>query len=158
MSAMPSIHASCVLVGARAVLVRGASGSGKSRLVHDLIEAGWRGEVSFTRLVADDRTLVEAINGRLLARPAPALAGLLELRHIGIRELPFEPAALVGLVVDLDSEAERLPKAPNEVTEIDGICLPLLTVPGGNSAFSLILAKLATSSMAALPRDLLAEK
>ena len=88
----PSIHASCVLVGAGAVLIRGASGAGKSRLAHDLIEAGSRGDVAFARLVADDRTLVEAVNGRLLARPAPALTGLLELRHIGIRAMPFEPA------------------------------------------------------------------
>ena len=35
-----SIHASAVLVGDRAVLVRGPSGSGKSRLVFDLILVG----------------------------------------------------------------------------------------------------------------------
>ena len=158
MPAMPSIHASCVLVGARAVLVRGASGSGKSRLVHDLIEAGRRGEASFTRLVADDRTLVEAAHGRLLARPVPALAGLLELRHIGLRKMPFEPAALVGLVVNLDREAERLPEAVRELTEIEGISLPLLTVPGENNVFRLVLAKLAAPGIADDPRNLLAER
>ena len=158
MPAMPSIHASCVLVGARAVLVRGASGSGKSRLVHELIEAGRRGEVPFTRLVADDRTLVEATHGRLLARPVPALAGLLELRHIGLREMPFEPAALVGLVINLDPKAERLPEAADEFAEIEGISLPLVTVPGGNNVFPLILAKLAEPGIAGHFRDSLAER
>jgi len=63
---MPStIHASAVLVGARAVLIRGPSGSGKSRLAFDLISAAG-GPMRFARLVADDRAELEAAGGRLL--------------------------------------------------------------------------------------------
>jgi serine kinase of HPr protein (carbohydrate metabolism regulator) len=154
----PSIHASCVLAGATAVLIRGASGSGKSRLAHDLIEAGRRGDIPFARLVSDDRTLLEAVNGRLLARPVAALAGLLELRHIGIRELPYEPVAVVTLVVDLGPDGDRLPEPANQFTEIAGIRLPLLKVPSGEGVFTLILAELMVLKAGYGQRNPLAEK
>ena len=64
----------------------------------------------FARLVGDDRIALAAAHGRLLARPAQALAGLIEVRGLGIRRLAHEPVAVVGLVVDLAGpEAERLP-------------------------------------------------
>jgi len=152
----PSIHASCVLVGATAVLIRGASGTGKSRLAHDLIEAGRRGDTPFARLVSDDRTLLEPLNGRLLARPAPVLHGLLELRHLGIKTMPFEPAAVVGLVVDLTADAERLPET--RFAEVAGIRLPRLEVPEKERVFPLILAELEALRAAREARILLAEK
>ena len=60
MTVAASIHASAVLVGARAVLIRGRSGSGKSRLALELLQSGGGGHLPFARLVSDDRTLVEA--------------------------------------------------------------------------------------------------
>ncbi len=106
---MTTIHASAVLVGARAVLIRGAAGSGKSSLALALISAGENGTFKFARLVGDDRVHVEAAHGRLLVRPHATLAGLIEVRGLGIRRLPFEPLAVVGLVVDLGADSERLP-------------------------------------------------
>jgi len=110
-----TIHASAVLVGAKAALIRGPAGSGKSQLVWQLIEAamhGGLGALPFARLVADDRALVQACGGRLVVRPAAELAGLLEIRGLGIRRLPYEPVAAVGLVVDLAAaDAERYPAA-----------------------------------------------
>jgi serine kinase of HPr protein (carbohydrate metabolism regulator) len=153
----PSIHASCVLVGATAVLIRGASGSGKSRLVYDLIEAGRRGDIPFARLVSDDRTLVEAVKGRLLARPVAALMGLLELRHIGIRKIPYEPVAVVTLVVDLGPDGDRLPEPASQFTEIAGIRLPLLKIPSGEGVFTLILAELTALKAGYGQRNPLAE-
>src|SRR3954463_9773032 len=99
--ARPTIHASAVLVGARAVLIQGPSGSGKSRLALALLEAAETRTLPFARLVADDRAEIEATHGRLLVRPAPALAGLVEVRGLGIRRVPYEPVAAVGLIVDL---------------------------------------------------------
>ena len=64
-----TVHASAVLVGARAVLIRGPSGAGKSRLALDLIEAARAGALLFARLVGDDRVHLEPIGGRLLVRP-----------------------------------------------------------------------------------------
>src|SRR5437764_771555 len=121
-----SIHASAVLVGARAVLIRGASGSGKSTLAFALVRAG--STLPFTRLVGDDRVHVEAAHGRLLVRPAATLQGLIEIHGLGIRRLPFEPVAVVGLVVDLGAPPERLPGPESAVAELAGITLPRLAV------------------------------
>jgi HPr kinase/phosphorylase len=141
---MPSatIHASAVLVGARAVLIRGPSGSGKSRLAFELIQAASNGPLRFARLVGDDRVHVEAAHGRLVVRPAAALAGLIEVRGVGIRKLPYEPCALVGLVVDLGAEAERLPQADQQRTELEGIGLARLAVAAGEPALPAVLSLL----------------
>ena len=82
MSEQPTIHASAVLVGRTAALIRGPSGAGKSRLAWDLIQAAAQGALPFARLVADDRAYVEARNGALLVRPAEALAGLIEVHGL----------------------------------------------------------------------------
>jgi HPr kinase/phosphorylase len=138
----PTIHASAVLVGARAVLIRGPSGSGKSRLALELIQAARGGALRFARLVGDDRVHIEAANSRLLVRPAPTLAGLLEVRGVGIVKLPHEPSAVVGLVVDLGAEAERLPVAAQQRTELEGVALARLAVAAGAAALPAVLALL----------------
>ena len=138
MTTGPTIHASAVLVGARAVLIQGPSGSGKSRLALTLLQTA-----PFARLVADDRAHVEARHGRLLVRPAEAIAGLLEVRGLGIRRLAFEPVAVVGLVVELgDSGAERLPDTDAMRTTIAGVRLPRLAVAPGVDPLPTVLAAL----------------
>ncbi|MEA2985330.1 MAG: hypothetical protein QOD94_1584 [Alphaproteobacteria bacterium] len=141
----PSIHACAVLVGAKAVLIRGPSGSGKSQLALALLQAAQAGRLPFVRLVADDRAHVEAVNGRLLVRPASALKGLLELRGSGIRTLEAEPVAVIGCVVDLAAEdATRLPERHAQEAVIEGIRLPRLAVASGQEALPLVLALLHT--------------
>jgi len=125
------------------VLIRGPSGSGKSRLALELIQAARGGTLRFARLVGDDRVHVEAAHGRLLVRPAAALAGMIELRGAGILQLPYEPSAVVGLVVDLAAAtAERLPAAPQSRTELEGISLARLAVAVGEPALPALLAHL----------------
>ena len=105
-----SVHASAVLVDNRAVLIRGPSGSGKSQLAFDLILAGRAGQIPKAVLIGDDRVHLQASNGQLLVRPARELAGLIEIRGLGIRGCEFASQAPVGLVVDLCADdAERLP-------------------------------------------------
>jgi HPr kinase/phosphorylase len=140
-----SIHASAVLVGARAILIRGASGAGKSRLALELIQSARDGSLPFARLVGDDRVHVEPAGGRLLVRPAEALAGLLEVRGIGIVRLPYEPNAVVGLVVDLDSHVERLPAPVDAETVLEGVKLPRLAVAAGATALPTVLVRLTSS-------------
>jgi serine kinase of HPr protein (carbohydrate metabolism regulator) len=143
-----TIHASAVLIGARAALIRGPSGSGKSRLALALLQAADRGALRFARLVADDRCHVDAAHGRLLVRPAPALAGLLEVRGLGLRRVPHEPLAVAGLVVDLGvATAERMPAPSSLWTEIAGIRLPRLAVAVGEDALALLLAHGTTEGM-----------
>jgi serine kinase of HPr protein (carbohydrate metabolism regulator) len=142
----PTIHASAVLLGSHAALIRGPSGSGKSRLALALLQAAGRGALPFARLVADDRADVEARNGRLLVRPAPALAGLIEVRGLGIRQVPHEPMAVVGIVVDLAAaDAARLPETASQTCEIERITLPRLPVAAGLDALPLVLSYLQTA-------------
>jgi len=141
----PTIHASAVLIGAKAVLIRGPSGSGKSRLAWDLLCAAAQGGLPFARLVTDDRAHVEAQSGRLLVRPPPALAGMVEIHGLGIRRAQFEPVAAVGLVVDLGAaDGARLPEPGTGKTSIAGITLPRLAVAAGMAALPLVLATLGT--------------
>jgi HPr kinase/phosphorylase len=138
-------HASAVLVGARAVLIRGPAGAGKSRLALALIQAADGGLLTFARLVGDDRIELAACHGRIVARPAPALAGLIEVRGLGIRRLDHEPVAVVGLVVDVGVvEAERLPGAAEQEVEVAGIILPRLPFRSGFDPVPAVLARLLT--------------
>jgi serine kinase of HPr protein (carbohydrate metabolism regulator) len=99
------------------------------------------GGLPFARLVADDRVFLETSAGRLLARPPEALAGLIEIRGLGIRGLPHEPVATVGLVVDLAApDGSRYPTAGVEQTIIGGIALPRLAVAPDMQPFPLVLA------------------
>lgn len=137
-----TVHASAVLAGTRAVLICGPSGTGKSRLALALIEAARAGILPFAKLVGDDRVYLSAAAGRLLVRPAPALAGLIEMRGIGIVRVDHEPCAVVGIVVDLGGRAERLPQAGQRQVTIEGITLPRLAVAAGEDALSPLVALL----------------
>ena len=80
---MATIHATAVLVGARAVLIQGPPGSGKSGLALALLQAEQGRALPFACLVGDDRVHVEPVHGRLLVRPAAPLAGQIEVRGVG---------------------------------------------------------------------------
>ena len=146
-----TIHASAVLLGtirfgAKAALIRGPAGAGKSRLVLALLQAAAQGALPFARLVADDRAYIESRSGRLLVRPAEPLAGLLEIRGLGIQRLAYEPVAAVGLVVDLAADAaQRLPDPAGQQTTLAGVRVPLLTVPKGLGPLPLLLVYLGSA-------------
>jgi serine kinase of HPr protein (carbohydrate metabolism regulator) len=143
-----SVHASAVLVEGRAVLIRGPSGAGKSRLAFDLILAGRAGQIAPTALIGDDRVHLRASQGRLMVRPARELAGLIEIRGLGIRRCDFAAEGVVGLVVDLGAEdAERLPPPETLLTNIDGVGLPRIPVGPGYAALPLIVAALTTTGL-----------
>jgi HPr kinase/phosphorylase len=145
-----TVHASAVLVGARAVLIRGPSGSGKSRLAWALIAAGQTQLLPFTRLIADDRVELETCNGRLLVRPPDTLAGLLEVRGLGIRRVPHEPVAVVARVVDLAAaDVQRMPTPTERETMIAGIALSRLPVASGEDPMPLVMALLGSPEGAA---------
>ena len=148
-----SVHASAVLVDNRAVLIRGASGAGKSRLAWDLILAGRAGQIPPTLLVGDDRVHLDAIDGQLVARPARELAGLIEIRGLGIRRCDFAPEAVVGLVVDLGAaDAERLPPPEALETEIYGIKIPRIPVGMDFAALPMAIAALTMTASSSCTR------
>ena len=142
-----TVHASAVRVGDRAVLIRGPSGSGKSRLAFDLILAGRSGQIPPAILVGDDRVHLDTSGGNLVVRPAVELAGLIEIRGLGIRRIDHAGEAVVGLVVDLAAaDAERLPAAEALTTIVDGVEIPRIPVNLRGSPMPLIAAALTTTA------------
>ncbi|HEY1932478.1 MAG TPA: HPr kinase/phosphatase C-terminal domain-containing protein [Acetobacteraceae bacterium] len=107
MQARRQVHGSCVSRDGDGVLLTGPPGSGKSDLALRLLRHG------FT-LVADDRVDIEAG----IATPPAPLAGLLEVRGLGIVRLPSAPSARLALAVQLDGNPERLP-APARDKDLD---------------------------------------
>lgn len=142
------VHATCVELAGIGVLLRGPSGSGKSDLALRLIDAG-------ARLVADDRVDITRGNGRVYASPPAALAGLMELRGVGILRVPAVARARVGLVIDLVRPAE-VPRLPERQTvDLDGIPVPaLMLAPCAPSA----AAKVRLAARAAAADILFAEE
>ncbi|ABQ39233.1 MULTISPECIES: HPr kinase/phosphorylase [Bradyrhizobium] len=141
-----TVHASAVKIGESAVLIRGPSGSGKSRLAFDLILAGRTGQIPPAVLVGDDRVHLATRDGEMWVHPAPALAGLIEIRGLGIRRCDFVSEARIGLVVDLMAEdAERLPPRSALLLHENGIELPRIPVGAGHSPLPLVVAALLTT-------------
>ena len=152
---MPAVHASAVRVGDRAVLIRGPSGAGKSRLAFDLILAGRAGQIPPAVLVGDDRVHLEVRGGQLVAWPAHELAGLIEVRGLGIFRCEFAPEAVVGLVVDLAAaDAERLPPPEALGTQIYGINLPRIPASVGHAPLPLVIAALTMTAISSSPRPM----
>lgn len=139
MTLAPTVHATCVVVGAAGVLIRGAPGAGKSSLALELIDAARR-DGGYAALVADDRVRLEQISGRLLATCPEALASLIEIRGVGIREAPHLPAAVIRLLVDMEPEPVRMPDEDAATDRVEGVALPRLAV-AERSPLAVVLAR-----------------
>lgn len=117
-----TLHASCVAIGGRAVLIEGRSGSGKSDLALRLIDRG-------AFLVSDDQVIVRRDGTRALATPPETIAGRLEVRGVGIVALPAERDVPVALIVTLvETEIERMPIETTRA--VAGIELPVISLRG----------------------------
>ena len=116
---METVHASCVAIDGRAVLILGGSGAGKSDLALRLLDRGGS-------LVSDDYVDLTAADGRLLASPPARIAGKLEVRGVGIVERPFTGEVPVALAIDLEGRPERLPDPAAQA--FCGLSIPLLTL------------------------------
>jgi serine kinase of HPr protein (carbohydrate metabolism regulator) len=116
-----TLHASCVSIGGRAVLISGRSGSGKSDLALRLIDRG-------ARLVSDDYTIVRRNEEALVAEAPETIAGKIEVRGVGIVEMDSDPSVPVALVVDLDSAPERMPTAGDIL--VAGCTVPRIALAG----------------------------
>lgn len=110
------LHASCVALNGRGLLITGASGSGKSGLALALMSHG-------ATLVADDRVIVRRRGGALLAEPPAPIRGLIEARGVGLlRAAVAAPVRLFAVVAMDRTETERLP--PGREATILGAALP----------------------------------
>lgn len=116
-----TIHASCVAIGDRAVLIEGASGAGKSDLALRLIDRG-------ARLVSDDYTMLVRKDGKLVARPPANLAGKMEIRGIGIVEVDHVEDVVVGMLVAIVPQPPRMPEG-GRIRSIAGVKLREIALP-----------------------------
>lgn len=114
------LHASTVAIQGRAVLIEGRSGSGKSDLALRLIDRG-------AALVSDDYTLVKHKGDGLAAYAAPNIAGKIEIRGLGIIEMPHVDEQPVHLVVTLAEQIIRMPAEETHRT-IAGRHVPSVTL------------------------------
>lgn len=98
------VHATTVALQGQGVLLQGPSGAGKSDLALRLQEVG-------AVLVADDQTILTVTEQGLVAAPPPSIAGLIEVRGVGLVQVPYRCSAPVRLVVRLvpPDAVERLP-------------------------------------------------
>lgn len=113
-------QAACVSIGERGVLIEGPPGSGKSSLVLCLVDRG-------ARFVGDDGILLRRDKQRLLASPHPRIRGLIEVRNLGLLELPCLDQVPVSLLIQLDEHAPRYIEEA-ETVEIEGIAIPTLRI------------------------------
>lgn len=114
------VQASCVAVNGHAILIFGPPGSGKSSLALALMD---RGAV----LIGDDGVIITAREGRLHASPPPHIAGLIEVRNVGLLTRPVASSAPLALALRLDPAAVRLPDGP-EHAAFEGIDLPCIAL------------------------------
>ena len=115
----PTVHATAVALGNRAVLLIGPSGSGKSDLALRLIDRG-------ARLIADDRAVLTRHGDGVLAAPPATIAGLLEVRGVGIVAVPHVAGVPVALVVDLGGPPARLPVPATR--DVGGVAVPVVAL------------------------------
>ncbi len=123
-----NLHATTIALGDWAVALLGPPGAGKSDLALRMIDQG-------AVLVSDDQTLLQVSDGRLVARPPESIAGKLEVRGLGIVEMPHRPSAPLALLAELrpQSEIERLPEPRRR--RLQGVDLPVIALdPHGISA------------------------
>lgn len=111
-------QAGCVAIDGRGLLIEGAPGTGKSSLALALIDRG-------ARLVGDDGVLLSVRDGHLIAAPHPNISGRIEVRNVGLLEMPVSEPVFVALVVILDPEAPRFVEKA-EAVERAGVTLPML--------------------------------
>lgn len=116
-----TLHASCVAIGGRAVLLHGRSGSGKSDLALRLIDRG-------ARLVSDDYTVVRRVGSGLVASAPANIAGRIEVRGIGIVPMDAVESAPVALMAVLDELVERMPDDQPATRPVAGLPLPVIAL------------------------------
>src|SRR5262249_36980093 len=114
-----TVHASCIALGERAILLTGPSGSGKSDLALRLLDRG-------AILVSDDYTVLTARGDALIATAPATIAGRIEVRGVGLVEIGHESGFPVSLIVDLAAAPERMPIGASRT--IAGVAIPVVAI------------------------------
>ncbi|KZL20470.1 HPr kinase/phosphorylase [Pseudovibrio axinellae] len=136
-----AVHATCLVVGTKGILIRGPSGTGKTALALELLQRA-QANGRYAALVADDRVFIAEKNGRLVATCPDTIRGRAELRGYGVIEVPSVETAVVHLVLDLESrdQIDRLPDEQALTCEICVVKLIRQPVPKDDHLAALRLA------------------
>jgi HPr kinase/phosphorylase len=136
-----NLHATAVVHGESGILILGPSGSGKSALALALM-ARASSTGAFSALIGDDRIFVNQAHGRLIARGAANMAGVIERRTAGLITVRYEPAAVVRLVVELCERGRRWPRMPEDDAGliVGEVTLPRLALDSDLSVWDQALA------------------
>ena len=123
------LHGTCVALGDRAVLLRGASGAGKSDLAYRFLKLPIEYSGEALHLIADDQVGLARLGNAIRVSPPATIAGRLELRNIGIVEMPYLTDVELGFIVDLRAQSEiaRLPDW-TKTEEILGLPIPIIAL------------------------------
>jgi serine kinase of HPr protein (carbohydrate metabolism regulator) len=115
------VHATAIAIEGDAILLRGPPGAGKSDLALRLIDGG-------ARLVADDQALLRRADNQVFVRAPAEIAGLIEVRGVGILRVDLISEAPIALVADLvpSTQMERIPD--NRFEKVLGLAIPLITL------------------------------
>ena len=138
------LHATAIAIGGRAALIRGPSGSGKSDLALRCLGIHASSLLPEpAMLVADDQVILTRSGGEVHAEPPQNIRGKLEVRGLGIIDVPDCDTARLVLVVDLvpSGAYERIPD-PGRMVTILGLNVPLIEIAPfeGSAALKLLLA------------------
>jgi len=117
-----ALHATAVEIDGQAILLTGASASGKSDLALRLIDRG-------ARLVGDDAVHCLESGGVLQVKGATPLSGRLEVRGIGIFEMDAAEQSPLRLIVELGGDGVRHPESW-PLREVAGWSVPVLRMNG----------------------------
>ncbi len=121
-----TIHVSSVAIDGRAVLIGGRSGSGKSDLALRLIDRG-------AILISDDYTFVRRVKNQAFASAPERIAGRMEVRGVGIIELPTAQDVPVALYIELSGEPVRLSEGQDRIA-VAGLPIPSVALDGHHAS------------------------
>ncbi len=121
-----TLHTSCIAIGARAVLIEGRSGAGKSDLALRLIDRG-------AQLVSDDYTILQRTGQSLIATAPATIAGKIEVRGLGIIDMPFVDRVPVAMLIMLADDPERMP-LDHQSRKIAGVEIPVVVIAGHDAS------------------------
>jgi len=115
------IHGTGVFIDGKGILIKGPSGTGKSDLALRLMALG-------AELIGDDYVEVSRITQNRAIMQAPeTIAGKIEVRNVGILNVPFRHMARIDMVVELILDITSLERLPQQKTILlDGAKIPCL--------------------------------
>lgn len=136
-----AIHATCIVIGTKAILLRGPSGVGKTSLAIELVQRAQHLGI-FAAFISDDRVFLSEANGSLIAAAPTTIQGLAELRGYGIITVPKLKKAPVALLLDFEPRAdiERMPDSNELICEICSVKIKRQPLPQEDSSAALRLS------------------